>query len=69
MTALFSSPKTPAQPKTPAKQRMPTQTSPDVTDAVARRREMQRRRAGRNATILTDDLSQITGSSGSKLGG
>jgi hypothetical protein len=68
MTALFSSPKT-ATPKTPPKQRMPTQTSTDVADAVKRRREMQRRRAGRDSTILTDSLSQITGSSGDKLGG
>lgn len=53
----------------PAPIRMPRQNDPDVLAAAKRTRESFMRRRGRQATIMTDNLGEVIGSSGQRLGG
>lgn len=48
--------------------RMPTETDPSVLAAAQRLRSAALKRTGRMSTILTDQLNQTVGSSGSALG-
>lgn len=72
MTQMFgkAAPATPLPelPK-PTPVRMPTADDPDLLAAATRRREAMMRRSGRMSTILSDNLREVTGSSGQKLGG
>ena len=65
MGGLFSKPKMPDPPKPT---RMPTETDPSVMAAGERVKADALRRKGRLSTILTDDTSTTSGSSGTKLG-
>lgn len=62
MGGLFS-PKI-KQPSAPKPVRMPTEQDPEVLAAAQRTKQAAMQRAGRMSTILTD----MTGSSGQKLG-
>lgn len=53
---------------TPQPVRMPRANDPSLMEAAQRRREEMKRRAGRMSTILSDNLREVTGSSGQKLG-
>lgn len=52
----------------PTPVRMPVADDPALLEAAQRRRESMMRRAGRMSTILSDNLREVTGSSGTKLG-
>jgi len=55
-------------PEPPKVVRMPTENDEEQRQAAARFREESRRRKGRQSTILTQQLNETIGSSGTKLG-
>lgn len=70
VTSLFKKPKKAAVPKVSTKaQRRPVQD--DASSLAARQRQQLRfkNRKGRESTILSDQLRELTGSSGRSLGG
>jgi hypothetical protein len=52
----------------PVVTRMPTEGDTSVLDSARRQRMSAARRKGRQSTIMTDNLSGMTGSSGKYLG-
>lgn len=70
MGSLFSKPKVPEvkPPPDPKPVRMPTVDDPNAEKAASRFRSAALRRKGRRASILSDNLKEVTGSSGASLG-
>lgn len=70
MGSLFSKPKIPEvkPPPDPKPVRMPTVDDPNAEKAASRFRAAALRRKGRRSTIMSDNLRDITGSSGKSLG-
>lgn len=70
MSGLFGGGKTPKveKPPEPKVVRMPTTEDPNAEKAASRYRQAAAQRKGRRASILTDTLRNLTGSSGEKLG-
>jgi hypothetical protein len=71
MGGMFSKPKVPEvqAPPEPKVVRMPTVDDPNAEKAASRFRKAAMSRKGRRSSILTDNLREATGSSGSSLGG
>lgn len=70
MGGLFSKPKVPevVTPPEPEVVRMPTVEDPNAEKAASRYRAAALKRKGRRASILSDNLKEVTGSSGDNLG-
>lgn len=69
MGGLFSKPSAPKieAPKVKV-QRMPVAEDPNASQAAQRYRAEAAQRKGRRSTILSDQLKEMTGSSGQRLG-
>jgi hypothetical protein len=68
MSGLFGGKVKPQKIPDPKVVRMPTTEDPNAERASAKYRAAAAKRRGRRASILTENLQSMTGSSGQKLG-
>ena len=66
---LFKKPKKAVIPKVAPVKRRPVEGSQSKEEARRRQQLAARKRKGRDSTILSDELRELTGSSGRSLGG